>query len=106
MANKKLDSAFDKPKRQKDEAEDFISAAEVEAGKKSAYTKSGKEALSARKMCISLTVKQEEAIGKLSTMMQVSRSSIVRDAIDTYISRHKSELKQYDDFFAQFKRGK
>lgn len=101
MTNKKLEGSFSKPKRKADEAADFISAAEVEAGKKPAYTQSGKEAVSARKMCLSLSVREEEAIDKLSVVQRKSKAAIVREAIDLYIKRNAKDIEKYDAFFGE-----
>lgn len=95
--NSKLDKAFNKKKT--DEAADFISAAEVEAGKKPSVKSNGKEAVSARTMCLSLAVRQEVALDKLSVVLRKSKSAVVREAIDMYLKRHQKDIEKYDAFF-------
>lgn len=97
--NKKLDQAFGSRRAKADEAADFISAAEVEAGKKPAQKSNGKEAVSARTMCLSLSVRQEEGITKVAMVSQKSKAAIVREAVDMYLKRHQKDIEKYDAFF-------
>lgn len=100
--NKKLDQAFGNRRAKADEAADFISAAEEQAGKKPAHKSNGAEAVSARTMCLSLSVRQEEAIDRLSLIQRKSKAAVVREAIDAYLKRHQKELDKYDAFLNYF----
>lgn len=100
MTSSKLNTAFGGGTRKKREAaEEFISKATEEQGKKPAYKEDGTEAVSARSMCLSLSVRQDESIGKLSVVLQKSKAAIVREAIDMYLKRHRQEIEKYDAFF-------
>lgn len=99
MTNEKLQAGFAARKKKHDEAADYISSAEVEAAQKPAYKSNGKEAVSARTMCISLSVRQQEAIDKISVVQRKSKAAIVREAIDMYLKRHQADIDKYDAFF-------
>jgi len=99
--NKKLDQAFGARRAKADEAADFISAAETAASKKPSHKSNGKEAVSARTMCLSVSVRQEDSIEKLSVVKRKSKAAIVREAIDMYIKRYQKDIDKYDAFFGE-----
>lgn len=99
--NKKLDQAFGARRKTEDAAADFVSAAEEACKKKPAYKSTGKEAVSARTMCLSLSTRAEDAVAKLSVVQRRSKAAVVRTAIDEYLRKHQKEIDKYDAFFGE-----
>lgn len=98
--SKKLDQAFGAKKVKEDEAASFISTAEAARGQKPAELADGSEAVSARSMCLSLSVRQNETIEKLAFIQKKSKAAVVREAIDLYIKRNKKDIEEYEAFEA------
>lgn len=99
--NRKLDAAFGARKQQEDTAAEFLGAAQEAKKKKPTHKSNGKEALSARRMCLPLTARQESAIDKIAMVRRVSRAAVVREALDLYIKRHQKDIDRYDAFFGE-----
>lgn len=101
MNKDQMQAAFGGPRRKKqlDEAAAYISKADDEEKKKPALTKSGKEAVSARTMCLSLSVRQAEQIEKIAAVQRRKKAAVVREAIDAYLKKHQQEVQRYDAFW-------
>lgn len=97
--NKKLDAAFGARKKEDDTAADFLGAADTAKKKRPAQKSNGKEAVSARSMCLSMTVSQDDALAKIAMVTRKSRAAVAREAIDMYIKRHQKDIEKYDAFF-------
>lgn len=99
--NRKLNQAFGARRAEQDEAAAFISSAETAASKESPYKSNGKEKAAYKTLCISVSLRQEEAIDKLAMVKRKSKAAIVREAIDMYVKRHQKDIDKYDAFFGE-----